>query len=283
MNKPVFGLLLGGILGVFDGLSALVSAPETAPQIVGIVIGSTVKGLLAGVVIGLFARKVKSVPLTILFGLAVSAALAFWVASMQGKYYLEIMLPGSVLGVVVGYATQKFGERRAQAAALLLPLLLVAPPLRADEPAGKLDGRAAFETLKTLAGAWKGNTLTEDGAPGETRFRVTAGGHAVEEVMFPGTDHEMVNMYHLVGGELVVTHYCSSGNRPEMKLDLAASKPDDLVFGFSGGANLDPAKDVHIHSARLLIEEGRLREEWSSWAGGKEAGVMKFFLKRAGA
>jgi hypothetical protein len=117
MNKPVFGLLLGGLLGIIDGLSALVSAPETAPQIGGIVMGSTIKGLLVGLAIGLFARKVKSVPLTILFGVALSASLAFWVANMQGKYYLEIILPGSVLGAVVGYATQRFAGRR-QAAAL---------------------------------------------------------------------------------------------------------------------------------------------------------------------
>ena len=31
MSKPLLGLVLGGILGVFDGLSALISAPETAP------------------------------------------------------------------------------------------------------------------------------------------------------------------------------------------------------------------------------------------------------------
>jgi hypothetical protein len=242
-------------------------------------------GLLAGVLIGFFARKVKSVPLTVLFGLAVGAVLAFGVAHMQGKYYLEIMLPGSVLGVVVGYATQKFGERRALAAALLLPLLLAAPALRAEEPAGspgKLEGRAAYETLKKLAGEWQGTTLTEDGEPGATRFRVTAAGHTVEETMFPGTDHEMVNMYHLAGDELVVTHYCSGGNQPAMKLDTAASKPGDLVFAFAGGDNVDPAKDSHIHSARLVIEGEKLREEWSSWSAGKEAGVMKFFLKRAG-
>jgi hypothetical protein len=29
MSKPVLGLVLGGILGIFDGLSALVSAPTT--------------------------------------------------------------------------------------------------------------------------------------------------------------------------------------------------------------------------------------------------------------
>ncbi|HEX9945103.1 MAG TPA: hypothetical protein VGG03_24095 [Thermoanaerobaculia bacterium] len=109
MNKPVFGLVLGGILGIFDGLTALVSAPETRTQILGIVIGSTVKGLIAGVLIGFFARKVRSLPLGILFGLAVGALLAYLV-TLGGPYFWEIMLPGSLVGVIVGYATQKYGE-----------------------------------------------------------------------------------------------------------------------------------------------------------------------------
>jgi len=107
MNKPVFGLLLGGILGIFDGLTALFT-PEVAPGIVGIVIGSTFKGIIAGLAIGFFARKVQSLPLGIVFGLAVGMLLAFLVAFMQGKYYFEIMLPGSILGIIVGFATQKF-------------------------------------------------------------------------------------------------------------------------------------------------------------------------------
>jgi hypothetical protein len=114
MNKPVLGLILGGILGVFDGLTALVSAPEVAPQIVGIVIGSTFKGLLAGVLIGWFAKKVQSIPAGLLVGLAIGAFFAFLVAAMpspDGKhYYWEIILPGSVLGLIVGYATQRYGR-----------------------------------------------------------------------------------------------------------------------------------------------------------------------------
>ena len=120
MNKPVFGVLLGGFLGIFDGLSALLSAPEVAPQIVGIVIGSTFKGLLAGVIIGWFARRVRSVPLGIAFGLVVGAAFATAIAAMPNPdgshYWWQIILPGSVLGIIVGYATQRHASARAAAA-----------------------------------------------------------------------------------------------------------------------------------------------------------------------
>lgn len=113
MSKTVLGLLLGGVLGVFDGLSALVSAPETAPQILSIVIGSTFKGIIAGALIGYFARRVNSLPLGIVVGTAIGLALAFpiaWLNAAAGKsYYWQIMLPGGVLGTIVGYATQRYG------------------------------------------------------------------------------------------------------------------------------------------------------------------------------
>ncbi|HEY0873696.1 MAG TPA: hypothetical protein VGD94_09500 [Vicinamibacterales bacterium] len=113
MNKPMFGLILGGILGIFDGLTALISAPEIAAEIVTIVIGSTFKGLAAGVLIGYFAKKVHSVPAGLLFGLAIGAFFAYLVAIQPRpdgrEYYWEIILPGSVLGLIVGYATQKYG------------------------------------------------------------------------------------------------------------------------------------------------------------------------------
>ncbi|HUE51395.1 MAG TPA: hypothetical protein VMO80_03565 [Terriglobales bacterium] len=113
MNKIVLGLSLGGFLGIFDGLTAWFT-PEVRSQLLGIVIGSTFKGLITGVLIGYFAKKVNSLPLGIIFGLAVGLILAFLVAAMPnpaGKhYYFEIMLPGGILGVIVGYATQRFGQ-----------------------------------------------------------------------------------------------------------------------------------------------------------------------------
>lgn len=113
MSKPVFGLVLGGILGIFDGLSALVSAPNDPAikaGIVGIVIGSTVKGLITGALIGWYAKRAASIGATIVFGLAVGLALAFVICILQKlggqpPYYWQIMLPGGILGAIVGYAT----------------------------------------------------------------------------------------------------------------------------------------------------------------------------------
>lgn len=114
MSKPIFGLILGAILGVFDGLTALLSGPpEVKEQIMGIVAGSTVKGLIVGVLVGWFAKRVHSLPLGILAGLICGLAFAYFIAAFpdeQGRhYYWEIMLPGSIMGMIVGYATQKYG------------------------------------------------------------------------------------------------------------------------------------------------------------------------------
>ena len=110
MSKPLFGLLLGGFLGIIDGLTALLSAPETRPQIIGIVLGSMIKGRIAGVLIGWFSRKVHSLALGILFGLGVGALLAYGVVLMGNPYFWQILLPGSAVGVIVGYATQRHAE-----------------------------------------------------------------------------------------------------------------------------------------------------------------------------
>ena len=110
----MLGLVLGGVLGIFDGLTAWFT-PAVRDQMAGIVVGSTIKGLIAGIAIGFFAKKYNSLPLGIVFGLAVGFLLAFLVAFLQKGHYFEIILPGSILGLVVGFATQRYGRPIAQA------------------------------------------------------------------------------------------------------------------------------------------------------------------------
>jgi hypothetical protein len=105
---------VGGVLGVLDGLTAWFT-PEARPMLFSIVTGSTVKGLLAGLLIGLFARKIGRMGWTLAFATALGALLAFGVAFAGGKYYLEIVLPGTFVGLLTGYATLRYGRAPAKA------------------------------------------------------------------------------------------------------------------------------------------------------------------------
>jgi hypothetical protein len=91
--------------GRLAGLKAC-ATPEVRNEIVGIVIGSTVKGLLTGVIIGFFATRVHSLVVGTIFGLVVGAFFAYLILLMNPGHTLNIMLPGSLVGLIVGYAAQ---------------------------------------------------------------------------------------------------------------------------------------------------------------------------------
>jgi hypothetical protein len=259
MNKPLLGIVVGGILGALDGLTALVSAPEVAPQIAGIVAGSTLKGVLVGM---FFAWLIARMP-----------------DPATGKhYYWEIMLPGSLAGAIVGFATQRFGRRPGAAAAALL-LALVVGPVHA-QTAGP-DGKAAFDRLKTLVGDWEGHVTTPDGPKARVEFRLAGNGSALVERLFPGTDHEMVTVYHLSGRDLVLTHYCAMANQPRMKL-VAGGQEGEIVFDFDGGDNVDPKTTTHMHGGRITLKDKDAYEaDWQVVSQGKPAGNNRFFMERA--
>ena len=109
MNRIGVAVVTGGALGILDGLTAWFT-PEVRAALLGIVIGSTIKGMIAGVLIGLFARKVPGTARTLIFGTGVGALLASIIAAMQGAHYFSIILPGSLVGLLTGYATVRYGR-----------------------------------------------------------------------------------------------------------------------------------------------------------------------------
>jgi hypothetical protein len=168
--------------------------------------------------------------------------------------------------------------RAACAAAGLLGVLGAATVVAADPPG--LDAKAAFVRLKSLDGEWK-TTDDEHGGDAKVVYRIVSGGSTVMEALFPGSKHEMVSMYFLDGDELRMTHYCSLGNQPQLKLDKKSSRPVSLVFAFDGGTNFDPQKDMHIHSLKIdFKDKSHVEAEWESYRDGKKDSTMKFIMKR---
>jgi len=119
MNKPLLGLLLGAALGALDGASAWFY-PDVREQgmLAGIVIGSTGKGLIAGLITGFVARKLRNLPMGILAGFLAFFLITLPIALMEDQnqqvHFWEIIIPGSICGLIVGYATQRHGAAPRQ-------------------------------------------------------------------------------------------------------------------------------------------------------------------------
>ena len=114
MNKILVGLIFGLILGAIDGATAWFT-PEVRPMMTSIMVGSSFKGMVVGLLSGWFARKVQSTKWGIAAGATLGLLFAFLVAAMPSEtgkhYYLEIMLPGFVVGAIIGFLTQRLGNR----------------------------------------------------------------------------------------------------------------------------------------------------------------------------
>ena len=134
---------------------------------------------------------------------------------------------------------------------------------------------AGLEKLKTLVGTWV--AADQDGKPTDqvvSVIKLTAGGSAVHETLFPGQPHEMISMYTVDGSDLVMTHYCVLGNQPRMKAD-PKSADNQIRFEFAGGSNLNPQKDKHMHAATLtIVDPDHIAIEGVGWENGAPAKDM---------
>ena len=169
---------------------------------------------------------------------------------------------------------------------ILVVAAITMPAAWADKdkecPMPTVKNSAELEQMAALAGTWTGTAKHADGKEElvTVQYRVTSGGAAVEETLFPDTPHEMVSMYHDQGGKLAMTHYCMLGNQPQLELTSAAR--GRLALESSAQTRAVLAGQMHMSS--LVIERpanGRLVETWAGVdANGQTADSTVFTLNK---
>ncbi len=122
MNRPLLGVIVGTLLGALDGSTAWFTAPELRAEVGGIILGSCTKGLLVGLITGIVARRTGSIGRGLAVGVVAALALTIPIAIMNARYYdntsyyWKIILPGALTGLLVGYATVRYGRAPRPAA-----------------------------------------------------------------------------------------------------------------------------------------------------------------------
>ncbi|MFN7994307.1 MAG: hypothetical protein U0Q18_11925 [Bryobacteraceae bacterium] len=149
-------------------------------------------------------------------------------------------------------------------------LILGAIALQAAGPKAERSADAdAFATLKTLAGNWQSEKVDPKMGRVHLSYEVIAAGTAVVERTTGEKMPEMLTVYHLDGGHLMLTHYCMAGNQPRMQMRTFSPESGELQFKFLDGTNLKPG-DGHMHNATLRVAApNRLITDWEFYENGQ--------------
>ncbi len=142
---------------------------------------------------------------------------------------------------------------------------------------------ATLGKLKSLKGNWVVTKMNGQEVPfaqqGSVSFTPSSKGSVVREVMFAGAEHEMTNMYHMDGSDVLVTHYCAMGNQPRMR--CTGANGNDLEFKFDSATNVRSADEECMGELTVrFINDRTIEQIWTSSKGGKKEPHMVFTLER---
>ncbi len=159
--------------------------------------------------------------------------------------------------------------------------------VESNEP---LTAETGFARMIALEGTWEGESINvpvgkskDEGVKDTTTviYEAIANDTSVIATYAKDTPMEMVSLFHMDGPEtLVHTHYCAVGNQPSMKF-VPSENPNEIVFKFSGGSNMDVNKDGHVHDSTIrFLADGAIETETKIWNEGKHSYTRYATLKR---
>jgi len=150
---------------------------------------------------------------------------------------------------------------------MLKLILLLSAAFSTDSPKDSPQALAnvAFARLKGLAGEWQ--SVGQKGEHSRLSYQVVSDGTAVMERFtsdaLPKNSGEMITMYYIDRGELVLTHYCIAHNQPHLRATRYSAETGELDFDFVEGGNISTGNEGHMHSAKLrFIDDNQISSEW---------------------
>jgi hypothetical protein len=151
----------------------------------------------------------------------------------------------------------------AIAIAMLAAGALLAASPKSDDAAGP----AAFARLKTLVGAWDADTSM---GKVHLRYELISGGTALVEHESSDKMPEMLTVYYLDGGRLLLTHYCAMGNQPRLEARAFNPATGELDFRFLDATNLASPAAGHMHNATFRLgDHDHFSAQWEFYEDGR--------------
>lgn len=142
----------------------------------------------------------------------------------------------------------------------------------------KTRSAAAFEKMMSLVGEWEG---INSSGQAKITYTMVSGGTALMERLQSGSEPEMITLYSLDGDHLMMAHYCSSGNQPQMRTAAITELNGTLVFKMFHVMGMKSADEAHMTGLTVTMpDKDHFTQEWTFVEKGKpQSNLFKFTRK----
>ena len=182
---------------------------------------------------------------------------------------------------------------------LAVPFGWLLPAAQSTFAQSQPEPRQIYEWIKQLEGEWtlssvdrqEGGTKTHPSVVAlfgteqiAMNFKLVGRESTVQEDLLPGTQRQMVTMYHCLDSscsDVKATHYCAKKNQPEF-LASTRSSASELVFDCDMSTELCQSWDGHIHriTHQLSADGTRLRSAYTNYLNGERTKDTVFHFQR---
>ena len=165
--------------------------------------------------------------------------------------------------------------------ALTITILFLPFQTRAVEskPPAALGQFDQFRTL--LGGEWE--ATGSDGHQVRAWYRLVSAGTTLLETFKTGDEPEMITAYHIDKDDLMMTHYCSAGNQPTMRVEPPGKDPKVLNFSFVSATNLPDPEIGHMIGLTVTFkDQDHFMENWTWHEKGKDKAISFPFSRKKG-
>jgi hypothetical protein len=162
--------------------------------------------------------------------------------------------------------------------AVVLMLALTAACGQRSSAGEKTKSAAAFEKMISLVGEWEGTNST---GQAKVTYTLVSGGTALMERLQSGSEPEMITLYSLDGGHLMMAHYCSAGNQPQMRTAAITELNGTLVFRVFQVMGMKSPDEDHMTGLTVTMpDHDHFTQEWTFLDKGKpQSNLFKFRRK----
>jgi hypothetical protein len=137
---------------------------------------------------------------------------------------------------------------------------------------------ATFTQMKSLVGEWD---AIQDGVPVKETYNLTANGTALMAETRPRNEPAMITMFTVDGDDLVATHYCVSGNQPQMVTHVPEDLRKGVTFTLGRVTGMKTPDDWHNTVVTIaLADANHMTQRWTYLYKGKSGTTVFHYTRK---